>query len=409
LQKAQPRPPCGPRIYKKLYAYLDKALPTETVSNRNTPTATPTKPNRTRDVYATPTKRGVAANPVTTPVTRPQTGGLQFPQLGTPKAAQAADNLNDEGIPNWIGPTIRHVCKKLDIVTCVPHVYVGVASVLKTTASATDATPSKAAGRTPRTGRSVLDAATAGRAAAEHDTAVKIPALIIAVMIAVTKRMYNRDDKIDVRAVAHELTALGKVASKRLREIVMECERLDEDEKEKWTQMDWWASVPEGTEEEEAEDVDMMDVDDEAKDELDHGQEVEAHPVPISIPTNTAQRPPPITKAASLSKSQASEKQPPPHEPTTSSTSAPMIQATQRPPRRARPKSTTTLSASHTAPTGLGYIDWLSDARRADYKVWEAQILKQIAALERAEGSERTQITPARAGRKRKADVLEVA
>jgi len=407
LQKAQPRPPCGPRIYKKLYSYLDKALPAETVSNRNTPTATPTKLNRTRDVYATPTKRSVVDNPVTTPVTRPQTGGLQFPQLGTPKAA--ADNLNDEGIPNWIGPTIRHVCKKLDVGTCVPHVYVGVASVLKVTASATNATPSKAAARTPRTGRSVLDAATAGRAAAEYDIAVKIPALIIAVMIAVTKRMYNRDDKVDVRSVAHELTALGKVASKRLREIVMECERLDEDEKEKWVEMDWWASVPEGAEEEEAEDVDMMDVDDEAKDELDHSQEVDARPAPTDKPTTTSQRPPPTTHTTAPSGLQALEQQPLSHEPTTITTAATTAQAPQRPPRKARPKSAVTLTSSHTGPTGLGFIDWLSDARRAEYKAWEAQILKQVAALERAAGSKGAQVTPARAGRKRKADVLEAA
>lgn len=408
LQKAQPRPPCGPRIYKKLYAYLDKALPTESVSNVNTPTATPTKLNRTRDVYATPTKRGIAANPVTTPVTRPQTGGLQFPQLGTPKAAQIADNLNDEGIPNWIGPTIRHVCKKLDVVTCVPHVYVGVASVLKLSASATNATPSKAMARTPRTGRSVLDAATAGRAAAEHDTAVKIPALIISVMIAVTKRMYLRDDKVDVRSVAHELTALGKVASKQLREIVMECERLDEDEKEKWMEMEWWGSVPEGAEEEEAEDVDMMDVDAEAKDELDHGREEDTRLASSSRPATTAQRPPPITNTPAPPGLQVPEQQPPSREPSINTTIA-TPKVVQRPPRRARPKSTTSLSASHTAPTGLGSINWLSDARRDDYKVWEAQILKQIAALERAEGSKGAQVTPARAGRKRKADVLEAA
>lgn len=350
----------------------------------------------------------MAANPVTTPVTRPQTGGLQFPQLGTPKAAQGSDNLNDEGIPNWIGPTVRHVCKKLDVVPCVPHVYVGVASVLKLSASATNATPSKAMARTPRTGRSVLDAATAGRAAAEHDTAVKIPALIIAVMIAVTQRMYLRNDRVDVRSVAHELTALGKVASKRLREIVMECERLDEDEREKWMEMEWWSSVPEGAEEEEAEDENMMDVDDEAKDELDHGRELDARPAPASRPTTTAQRPPPSTNITALPELQAPEQQPSSHGPPII-TAADTPKIVQRPPRRARPDSTTSLSASHTAPTGLGFIDWLSDARRADYKVWEAQILKHIAALERAEGSKGAQITPARAGRKRKAEVLEAA
>ena len=272
-----------------------------------------------------------------------------------------------------------------------------------------NATPSKAMARTPRTGRSVLDAASADRAAAEHDNAVKIPALIIAVMIAVTKRMYLRDDKVDVRSVAHELTALGKVASKRLREIVMECERLDEDEKEKWMAMDWWASVPEGAEEEEAEDVDMMDVDEEAKDELDHGQEVDTCPAPSVKATTTAQQPSPMTNHPASATPTVSIQVPQADEPATKNTTAVTIQAIQRPPRKARPKSTTTLSVSHTAAKGLGAIDWLSDVRRADYKVWEAQILKQIAALERADGSKGAQVTPARAGGKRKADVLEVA
>jgi len=255
----------------------------------------------------------------------------------------------------------------------------------------------------------VLDAASAGRAAAEHDTAVKIPALIIAVMIAVTKRMYLRDDKVDVRSVAHELTALGKVASKRLREIVMECERLDEDEKEKWMEMEWWASVPEGAEEEEAEDVDMMDVDGEARDELDHDQEVDTRPAPPLKPSTTAQQPPPLTNQPAPAASRVPIKQPLANEPATKNTTVAAIQPIQRPPRKTRSKSTTTLSTSHTAAKGLGAIDWLSETRRADYKVWEAQILKQIAVLERAEGSKGAQVTPARVGRKRKADVLEVA
>jgi len=345
---------------------------------------------------------------------RPLTGGLNFATIGKqPVLGQAnGATVNDEGVPGWIGTTIRHICKNLDISAAIPHIYVGVATLLKSSNSTT-ASPTKAQAKTPQTGRGVLDAAISSRVSAETENSVRIPSLIIVIMLLVVKRMYPRDDKVNVRAVAHELVALGRVTSKRLREVMMECERLEEDEKEmeKWEGMEWFGNVPVGEEEgDENGDVEMMDV----RDELDHG-DGDKIVVKRTTTSTSILASAPATRTAQAQPNSAipSTKQPiptpmpkaiPAQPPVDKSSQQPLqAQPAQRIPR---PRSSTPRNADDVRLTGLGAIDWLNPARRADYKKWEASMLQRLSILEGGQTSTVGRTTPARPGRKRKAEVL---
>jgi len=350
---------------------------------------------------------------------RPLTGGLNFATIGKqPVLGQAnGATVNDEGVPGWIGTTIRHICKNLDISAAIPHIYVGVATLLKSSnaTSSTTASPTKAQAKTPQTGRGVLDAAISSRVSAETENSVRIPSLIIVIMLLVVKRMYPRDDKVNVRAVAHELVALGRVTSKRLREVMMECERLEEDEKEmeKWEGMEWFGNVPVGEEEgDENGDVEMMD----GRDELDHGDGDKIVVKRTTTSTSILASAPATTTALAQPNSVApSTKQPPPPIPE-ANPARPSAQKSPQQPLQAqpaqpaqripRPRSSTPRNADDVRLTGLGAIDWLNPARRADYKKWEASMLQRLSILEGGQTSTVGRTTPARPGRKRKAEVL---
>jgi len=341
------------------------------------------------------------------------TGGLNFATIGKQPvlAKTAGSNVNDEGVPGWISTTIGHICKMLDIPAAIPHVYVGVATLLKSSTPnfSSIASPTKAQSQTPKTGRGLLDAAVSSRVSAETENTVRIPGLIIVVTLLVVKRMYPRNDKINVRTVSHELVALGRVMSKRLREVMMECELLEEDEKEmeRWEAMEWFGNVPVGEEGgDENGDVEMADL----RDELDHGDGdriVVKRTLPniaasaSAPPTKTAQAQSTITLSATMQQA-----------PTPVPAAVPVQKSPQRtpqaqPPQRIpRPRPDTPRNADDIHPTGLGAIDWLSPARRADYKKWEASILQRLSIMERDQSNTIMRTTPAGAGRKRKAEVL---
>lgn len=412
LQKAPPRPPCGPRIYKKLYQYLDTTLSAS--ADTTTPTATPTK-QRTRDVFATPTKlgggngNGTPSKATAITPSRPLTGGLNFATIGKQPVLvkDTGATMNDEGVPGWISTTIRHICKNLEISAAIPHIYVGVATLLKSSSTAsTTVSPTKAQARTPKTGRGVLDAAVSSRVATETENTVKIPALIIVVMLLVVKRMYPGNDNVNVRSVSHELVALGRVTSKRLREVMMECERLEEDEKEmeRWEGMEWFGNVPVG---EEGGDVEMVDV----RDELDHGEGdrivVKRSVASISTPSATPSVKPVQVQVQPAAPTPATKQQPPPPPPpTTAGPASKSLQQAQQPQRTPRPKSSTPCNADDIRPTGLGALDWLSPARRAEHEKWKATMFRRLSEKEGRQSSVDTRTNRATAGRKRKADVL---
>lgn len=119
------RPPCAPRIYKKLYAYLGSALPA--ADNTKEP-QTPRK-----------SKSTAPASVHNTPKT---------PASGRKTPRNARDGYTFEEAPDWVIPAIRLLVKSFECPGAAPHIYTGVEVILpllaRMSASAAE-TPSKRA------------------------------------------------------------------------------------------------------------------------------------------------------------------------------------------------------------------------------------------------------------------------
>jgi origin recognition complex subunit 6 len=119
LPKIEPRPPCPPRIYSKLYTYLDRTLIVRKrgrLRNSQSTASTATKPVPSRP---TPTKASSLAPYKTTPgsASSSRKRGLRFTDAG-----------NDVAV--WIPFAARALCKELNAPAAVPHVLAGVTTIL---------------------------------------------------------------------------------------------------------------------------------------------------------------------------------------------------------------------------------------------------------------------------------------
>jgi len=118
LPPVEPRPPLAPRLYNKLYAYLEQ----------NLAAGTPRKRQRT-------SQQPLASN------------GVQnsLPQRHTPTKERALENWrnvnrvvqnnaraddDDRELPSWIVYVIRLLCRQMQTRKAIPHVIAGVESVL---------------------------------------------------------------------------------------------------------------------------------------------------------------------------------------------------------------------------------------------------------------------------------------
>lgn len=133
-------PPCGPRIYKRLYAFLDSSL----VVEPSTPRAKRVQDVATADAASTPGsgrggRQGTAA--ASAPGSRATPGSLGKRNRA---AAQQVWNL-----PRFTMPLIRHLCEVHGVPRAATHVYAGVESVYRSIQTAQEleasapGTPSK--------------------------------------------------------------------------------------------------------------------------------------------------------------------------------------------------------------------------------------------------------------------------
>ncbi|GAD95249.1 hypothetical protein AOR_1_394144 [Paecilomyces variotii No. 5] len=155
-------PPCPPRLYKKLYAFLDRSLASSTISTKRTQSGsvvrTPTRPS---SVTTTPTKNGGTALRTATPRTLQGTPTKSTPLKRSTGPATPSSTSRHQlpvrraGIngptstivgdaPKWVMPAIRTVCKTLSTPaprmstwsrppisrTLPPHIFSGVSSIL---------------------------------------------------------------------------------------------------------------------------------------------------------------------------------------------------------------------------------------------------------------------------------------
>ncbi|KAJ5760331.1 Origin recognition complex subunit 6 [Penicillium odoratum] len=164
-------PPCPPRVYKKLYSYLDRSLSSSSVGIKRTASGSVAgTPSRSHSIHATPSKATVGGR--TPSKVAPTPRGLQntpskstplkrsvsVAKLGTPSKSVRKPTGHPNGIsastvipdaPAWAMTAIRTVCKTLSTPaprtttwsrppisrTLPPHIFAGVSSILYLTSS----------------------------------------------------------------------------------------------------------------------------------------------------------------------------------------------------------------------------------------------------------------------------------
>ncbi|KAF2131802.1 hypothetical protein P153DRAFT_336425 [Dothidotthia symphoricarpi CBS 119687] len=102
------RPPCPPRIYKKLYSYLNSTLPA---------------PSTNREPQ-TPRKAVASAPPSAHNTPKTSTSAKKTPRTTRKEGDKAGE------LPGWTMSTIRSLAKSLDHPNAAPHIFTGVESII---------------------------------------------------------------------------------------------------------------------------------------------------------------------------------------------------------------------------------------------------------------------------------------
>lgn len=202
------RPPCPPRIYKKLFAFLDSTLQART----------PRK--RARDVdddvnaqHSTPTRAGQAT--ANAKQKRHDASSARYPiKRRTPKRQKQAASVVD---CSELLPMIRGVCEVLGAKEAMPHVYSGV----RVEATAID----------PE----------------------QYPALIIAITLATLKKLGRRLPARPSEAAAAKMIEFDDTLvqrgfytineAKNVEDLVMTASELSEDYGKDWQKAEWCTNI----------------------------------------------------------------------------------------------------------------------------------------------------------------------
>ncbi|KAH0545543.1 hypothetical protein FGG08_000374 [Glutinoglossum americanum] len=225
LPKIEPRPPCPPRVYRKLYKYFETTLLPPRPRGRppNTPnknTVTASAPSSARQSPRTPSKQQRQSRQGPTP---------QKP-IFTPNKPPVATKPITPTVPPWVSPSISHLCTKLLAPAAIPHILDGVTTIL------TQPSPFLSNAKT----------------APPEDKKDKIPALIIAVYFFVTTRLSNRETTGSEYVRQRKAAMATMDANPRVWDSDEHFETKDVDAWLKeisdrgWLRLDWFNDVPEG-------------------------------------------------------------------------------------------------------------------------------------------------------------------
>jgi origin recognition complex subunit 6 len=226
------RPPCPPRIYKKLYNYLSSALPDSFA------TAEPQTPRKS--AASAPAS---ARNTPKTPLS-----------ARTPRSTKRGRESDAEP-PEWVMPAIRALAKAFEYPAVIPHVYTGVESIyplLARMAAAAAETPSKRPRRPTSTAHPSADIS---------DT--RLFSLIVVIFLLVFSRMKDVDvspEKYN-EWLAKATNAVLKTPSAKditqeeLAPVIEQTMAMAKEEG--WLQMQWFDSVKPPENEDEMEGVEM--------------------------------------------------------------------------------------------------------------------------------------------------------
>lgn len=213
------RPPCPPRIYKKLYNYLSSALP---ASNA------PREPQ-------TPSKRATSA--ATSARNTPKT------PLSAKKTPRSTRKPAGSSAPEWIMPAIRRLVKAFNSGSAAPHVFTGVESVLpllERMSSAAAESPSKRPRRSAATSQT--------NSASLPDARIRALVLVIFLYVynklrdvEVTPEQYKGWRETAITALL-ELPPTGEEVT--YEDLSLEAEELmPMVQSEGWLEMEWFMNV----------------------------------------------------------------------------------------------------------------------------------------------------------------------
>lgn len=233
-------PPCGPRVYKRLYAFLDSALP-----------AAPSTPrtNRVKDVEATPTSGRNARQAANVAAS----GSKETPgSLGGKRSrAIAQDDATNADLPRFTMALIRYLCTAMETPELSMHVYAGVESVYRSLQTANEdtsgsATPSK------RQKLNADNSEAAGSDTMPVPKARHIPALVAAVYIFTTGKRDESVESPDEEHAAKTLAAVESYFSKqKVAPVKVSADTLLQDSQaylklaeSGWQEMEWYNNTP---------------------------------------------------------------------------------------------------------------------------------------------------------------------
>ena len=120
------RPPCPPRAYKKLFTFLEQALPAKLPTK-----STQDSSEKAKDVstgMTTPRKVGPRPSQTTSRTTSKKSRTAFAGKVLQPR--DPGHQNNDDGAPPWVMPLIRRLCHTFLTPLLVPHVYTGLCVVL---------------------------------------------------------------------------------------------------------------------------------------------------------------------------------------------------------------------------------------------------------------------------------------
>ena len=353
LELSPAAPPVKPRVYQKLYGFLDGVLAANPTTPRTAAGGTiksipPLPPASSSAVKKT--KDGDGSKTAAFDATRPSSDG-------TPKSTVDVDAST--GVPEFAMPLIRYICQACGTTPAAPHVFAAASSVVKEIASRRSRAPpeeesaSKRRRRTPRTSGGAETAAATAALQSAGVILSRWPGLLVALYICTVAKMKTLElddgeiEQIRTRAIA--ATTAYCVDKKATLPSGLD-EQLDgidriikfyklEAEDCGWLEMEWHQNVP--NVDPTGEDVDDLDDDDEMDGEL--------------VTPRTKQTKTPLRRKEKYDRSH------------TDGLDMELGDAGLLP--------------------GLGTmfqpaVDWLSDDRRAKYARWKKSILREIAVIE---------------------------
>lgn len=213
LPKIQPRPPCPPKVYQKLYKFLDSALPAGT--KRHTRALVLNKAEL-------PPK---SSSSIPKPIVKTIPSKQAIPRNRASRRLTAPVQ-----VPEWVMPATRLLCQKLGAPAAPHHIFAGVSSILTLPASTES-----------------------NNTETSMDATKKIPALIMIVFLTVYTRLTAMETPVDI--FMDQKKRGFRILKDYMEQESVEEDEINDDDFDKlillfgdrgWTQMDWFENITPG-------------------------------------------------------------------------------------------------------------------------------------------------------------------